>query len=116
MFSAEVISSAGLFYDAVAIRKQPEFMLRLPIPVHILSDLKSLFDMISKGSSTSEKRLILDIYMQPDNHIALEINNIGFEGIPHNLANGLTKLKFQAGLYQLLLTVHQEPKVEEMDH
>ena len=62
ILSAEVIAFAELFNDALKIRKQLEFVLRQPISVHILTDSKSLFDIIYTGSRTSQKRVILDIY------------------------------------------------------
>ena len=58
---AEAIAFADLFNDELAIRKQLKSVLRHPTPVHILTDSKSMFDIISKGSRTSEKRIMLDI-------------------------------------------------------
>ena len=52
VLSAEVIAFADFFDDALAIRKQLEFVLRQPIPVHILTYFKSLFDNISKRNRT----------------------------------------------------------------
>ena len=51
--SAGVISFADLFDDELAIRKQLEFVLRQPIPIHILTDSKSLFEIVSKPGLTS---------------------------------------------------------------
>ena len=50
---AEVIAFADLFDDAPTIRNQLVFVLRKQIPVHILTDSKSMFDIRSKGSRTS---------------------------------------------------------------
>lgn len=36
-------------------------MVGCKIPIHLLTDSKSLFDVVSRGSRTSEKRLMLDI-------------------------------------------------------
>ena len=47
--------------DAYAIRSQIEHALQRAVPMHLLTDSKSLFDIISKGSRTSEKRINLDI-------------------------------------------------------
>ena len=44
---AEVNPFADLFHNAIAIRKHLEFVLRQTISVHILTDSKSLFDIIS---------------------------------------------------------------------
>ena len=86
-----MIAFADLFDEALAIRKQLEFALRLPIPVCILTDSKSMFDIISKGSRTSEKRAMLDICTTRQAYKAQERSNIGFVRNSHNLADGLTK-------------------------
>ena len=52
VLSAEVIAFVDLFDDALAIRNQSEFILGQPIIVHMLSEYKSLFDIISKGGRT----------------------------------------------------------------
>ena len=68
MLSAEVIEFADLTDDALAIRRKLEFILKLPVPVHILTDSKSLFDIIFKRSITIEKRSCRT-YMLQDRHI-----------------------------------------------
>ena len=62
VLSAEVIAFADLFDDAFALRSQIEHALGRSIPMHLLTDSKSLFDIISKGSRTSEKRIMLDVH------------------------------------------------------
>ena len=91
VLSAEVIAFADLFDDALAISKHLEFVLRKPIPVHILTDSKSMFDTILKGSRTIEKRVMLDIYVTRQAYKSKEISNIGFVRSSHNLVDGLTK-------------------------
>ena len=54
VLSAEVIAFADLFDYAFAIHKQLELRSNQLRPVHMLTDMKSLFDKISKGSRTSE--------------------------------------------------------------
>ncbi len=62
VLSAEVIAFSDMFDDAFAIRSQIEQALRRGVAVHLLTDSKSLFDIISKGSRTSEERIMLDIH------------------------------------------------------
>ena len=62
VLSAEVIAFADLFDDAVALRYQIEQALKRAVPMHLLTNSKSLFDIISKGSKSSEKRIMLDIH------------------------------------------------------
>ena len=54
--SAEVIVFADLLDDALSIRSQLEHALWRLKPMHLLTDSKSLYDIISKGTSTNEKR------------------------------------------------------------
>ena len=98
VLSAEVIAFAGLFDDAMAIRSQMEHALQQTVPMRLMTDLKSLFDIISKESRTSEKRIMLDIDATRQAYQRQEITNIGFVRSEHNLADGLTKEKKQGAL------------------
>ena len=72
-----------------------------------------MLHIISKGSRTSEKRVMLDIYAAQKAYKAKEISKIGFSVGSQTLAGGLTKPKFQAVLNQLLATAYHKPKVEK---
>ena len=104
VLSAEVIAFADLFDGVFAIRKQLKLVLRQPILVYILTDSKSLLDIMSKGSRTSKKLILLNIYKARQAYKAQGITNIVFIRNSHNLADGLSKPKAQAELYQLLTT------------
>ena len=78
--------------------------LKRAVPMHLLTDSKSLFDIISKGTRTSEKRIMLDIHAAREGYRTREISNIGFVRSSSNLADGLTKEKMQKALFQLLQT------------
>ena len=68
----------------------------------MLTHFNSLFDIIATGSHTSEKRAMLDIYAARKAYKDLEIDNIGFVRSSYNYADGLTKPRIQAALYELL--------------
>ena len=85
--SAEVIAFADLFDDALALKSQMEHELQHPVPVHLLTDSKSHFDIISKGSRTSEKCIMLDVHAAREGYKAKEISNIGFVLSSQNLAD-----------------------------
>ena len=61
MLSAEAIAIADMFDDALALKSQIEHALQHIIPVQLLTDSKSLFVIISKGSRTSEEGITLDV-------------------------------------------------------
>ena len=64
----KVIAFADLFDDALAIHKQLEFVLRQPIPVHILTDSKGMLDLYRKEVARARNGSCL-IYMQLDKHV-----------------------------------------------
>ena len=51
-----------MFDEAFAIKDTIEMAIANSVQLHLLTDSKSLFHIISKGSRTNEKRLILDVY------------------------------------------------------
>lgn len=69
-----------------------------PIPVRLFTNRKSLLYDISKGSTTSERRLILDIAAALEELNNHEISDIGFIRSGANLVDGLTTAMHQAKL------------------
>ena len=61
----------------------------------------------------SQKRIMLDIYAARQAYKVQEISCISFVRSSHNLADGLTKPKVQAALYQLVPTAYHKPNVEQ---
>ena len=78
-----------------------------------MTDSKSLFDIISKGSRTSEKRIMIDIHASRAAYMAHEISNIGFVRSENNLADGFTKDKKQKTLFELLRNGEHEVVCEQ---
>ena len=113
VLSAEVIAFANLFDYAFSIRSQIEQALRRGVPMHLLTDSKSLFDIISKGSRTSEKRIMLDIHATREAYRHQEISNIGFVRSQYNLADGLTKPKMQGSLLGVLRKGQHQVQCEQ---
>ena len=102
VLSAEVIAFADMFDDAYAIRTQVQQAIRCSVPMHLMTDSKSLFDIISKGSRTIEKRIMLDIHAARHAYQCDEISNIGFARSADNIADGLRKRKKQASFLDIL--------------
>ena len=76
VLASEVIAFADLFDEAFTLSSQLEQALKRHMPIHLLTDSKSLFDIISKSSRTSEKRLILDRNATRQAYKAEQISNI----------------------------------------
>ena len=67
-------------------------MLCQKIPLTILTDSKSLFDVITKSSTTSERRLMIDITAVRNAYNDQELSDVGFIRTKYNPADAFTKL------------------------
>ena len=101
------------FYDALEIRKKLKFVLRQPIPGHVLTDSKSLLCITSERNRTNENRIMSHIHAARQAYKAQQISNVGFVRSSHSLTDGLTKPKVQPELYQQRASSYQKPKVEK---
>jgi len=100
--AGEVIAFSDMFDVAVTLAEEIRTTFQRPIPLHLLTDSKALFDIISKGSRTSEKRMMLDIAAAREGFRDHVISDIGFVRSAHNLADGLTKPMQQAALQRVI--------------
>lgn len=92
VMAAELIAFSDMFDAAFTLAEELRTMLPgSEIPLNLFTDKKALFDVISKGSRTSEKRLMLDIACTRESFKKNEINNVGFIRSSQNIADGLTK-------------------------
>lgn len=102
--AGEVIAFADMSDAAVTINKELSSILGHIVPLQLLTDSKCLFDVISKGSRTSEKRLMLDIAVAREQFRVSDVSDIGLVRSASNLADGLTKAMQQASLRACLGT------------
>jgi hypothetical protein len=56
-----LIAFAEAFDRSFVLKSDLEDMLNMRIPIRMYTDSQSLFDVISKGSMTAERRLQIDI-------------------------------------------------------
>ncbi len=87
----EVIEFTDLFDRGSTLAAEFSTIYGRRIPVQLFTDSKSLFDVIFKGSRTSEKRMILDIAAAREEFRDKVISYIGLVCSSSNLAEGLTK-------------------------
>ncbi len=104
VLAGEVIAFSDLFDVAATLAMELKALLHVSIPVQLFTDSKCLFDIISKGSRTSEKRLMLDVAAAREGFQSKLISDIGFVRSSHNLADGLTKPIQQSALQTALST------------
>ena len=69
-----------------------ELLLSRRIPLQIFTDSKTLFDVIVRGSTTRERRLMIDIYATRQAYRRDEIADIGLIRSEYNLADCMTKI------------------------
>jgi len=100
--AGEVIAFSDMFDVAITLAEEIRTIYKRSIPLHLLTDSKALFDIISKGSRTSEKRMMLDIAAAREGFRDKIISDIGFVRSSYNLADGLTKPMQQASLQSVL--------------
>ena len=100
--AGEVIAFSDLFDVAFTLAHEVKFITGSQIPVQLLTDSTSLFDVISKGSGTSEKRMMLDIAAARKGFRSKAISDIGFVRSNKNVADGLTKPMSQAVLRDVI--------------
>lgn len=75
--SAETFSFADEFDYAYMLKTDVESMLGHNIHIQMLTDSKSLFDVLPKNSTTTEKRLMIDIAAAREAYKQFEISDIG---------------------------------------
>lgn len=76
-------------------------MLSFKVPIQLLAN-KSLFNVISKVSRTSEKRRMLDIAAAREDFKDNLISDISIVRSSHIIADGLTKTMCQRSLHRVL--------------
>ena len=102
--AGEMIAFSDLFDTSVAIASDLQTCLRKKIPIQLLTDSKSLFDVISKDTRTSQKRTNIEIAVAREGFKDRFISDIEFVRSTSNVADGLTKRMIQAQLCNILLT------------
>ena len=102
--AGEVISFSDLFDVAAVLAAELEGTLGYKVPVQLLTDSMTLFDVISKGSRSSENRMMLDIAAAREGFREKLISDIGFVRSSFNVADGLTKPMQQRSLQAVLMT------------
>jgi hypothetical protein len=102
--AGETLAMSEGFDTAFILRHDLQEMTGLDIQLLIMTDSKSLFDIITRRQHTTEKRLMVDIAAIREGFSRREIANVGLIKSEDNPADGLTKRGFCRALYQLLNT------------
>lgn len=87
VMAGEFIAFSDVFDIAVTLVDQLKTIFGLPVPVQPFTNSESLFDVISKGSRTSEKRMMLYIAAAREGFRHKTISDIGFVRSSDNVAD-----------------------------
>ena len=90
--AAEALAFADGLENSFIIKHDLKRIIGKPLPLHMLADLKILFDMLTRKKYTTEKRIMADIASTREAYDAMIITNIGLIKSIHNPADALTKI------------------------
>lgn len=91
VLAAETLAFSDGFDQAFVLRRDIEQLLGKRIAITMLTDSQSLFDIITKSSYSTEKRILIDIACAKEAYRKKELSDIGLVGSKDNIADCLTK-------------------------
>lgn len=109
----EIFAFSDMFDIAATLVKELQYIYGKDIPLQLMTDSKSLFDIISKGSRTSEKRLVIDIAAAREAFRDRLIFDIVFVHYSSNIVDGLTKEMSQAALQAVISSAKLDVNPEQ---
>ena len=102
VLGGEILAFSEAFDRSFIMKRDLEAILNRTIPMVMLTDSKSLFDVLVKNSTTLERRLMIDFKAARDAYNSKEISNIGFIRSHCNAADAFTKAKGCEALERIL--------------
>ena len=112
--AAELIVFSDMFDAAHTMAEERRALYPgCTIPVKLYTDNKCFFEVISKGTCTSEKRLMLDIAAAREGFTNFDISDIGFVRTADNVADGLTKSMKQTAIRHILSEGRLEVRAQQ---
>lgn len=91
--AAEVHALAERVDAAIMIQHDLCELIGQKVIIRVLTDTKSLYDVLSKGSTMTGKRLMIDVKASKEAYDNYVINELGWIRRQYNLSDALTKLK-----------------------
>jgi hypothetical protein len=96
--ASETLAFGEGFEASFTVRSQMSAMLGKDIPLLMLTDSKSLFDIMTTQKRTTEGRLMVDAFAARQSFKRGEIDHIALIRTEFDLADDLTKLKGNGAL------------------
>lgn len=102
VLGSETIAFADGLDNGLALSHDLNSILQARLPIRLYTDSKSLFDVITKNSVISEKRLMVDVQAIREAYQRMEIYDVAWIRSEFNPANALTKIKENQVLHRVL--------------
>lgn len=102
IMAAEVCAFMDAFDVGTVMARDLRSLLGKDIPINMFTDSKQLFDALTRGKQTTEKRLMIDIASAREAYKRFEIQAVGLVRGDQNPADGLTKENDNGALDALL--------------
>lgn len=102
VMGGEVYAMADGTDFALTLRYDLERMLDKPLAVRMYTDSNCFFDVITKNTTTTEKRLMIDVQGMREAYERMEVSDIAWIASQANPADALTKITSNAVLDQIL--------------
>lgn len=102
VMAGEVYAFSTAFDEAFVLRYDLEQLYCRHVPLSLFTDSKQLFDVMTKASHPTEKRLMIDIAAARQAYNRHEISNVGLIASEHNPADPMTKTRGCPALETLL--------------
>eukprot|EP00170_Pyropia_yezoensis_P006154 contig_25038_g6173 len=100
----EIYALSAALDEAFIVRNDLEGLYRRHIPLSLFTDSKQVFDVITRATHPTEKRLLIDVAGLRESYKRREVSNLGLVTTENNMADAMTKLKCGSALDCLLKT------------
>lgn len=102
--AGEVFAFTAALDEAFTLRFGLEQLYGCHIPLTLFTDSKQLFDVVTRASHPTEKRLLIDVAAVREAYNRQDLSNVALVASKHNMADGLTKPKPCDALERFLTT------------
>lgn len=113
VLGSKVIAFSDAFYMGYSTECDLQTIPNQPIPLSMMTDSVSLFAVLTKSSTTTEKTLMIDIQTVKESYRSEELNNVAFIRFEHNMADALIKVKSHDGLTKTMINRKIEYPIEQ---
>lgn len=91
IMAGETYAFSDALYQGFMLKHDLETLYRREIPLMMFTDSKQLFDVITKATYPTERRLMIDIAAVRESYNSFDISNIGLVAGKDNPADSFTK-------------------------